>query len=445
MNKYEFNREIPVEEEYDMLVVGGGPAGSAAAICAARLGAKVLLAEACGCLGGMATSGLVTAFDGMADGQRSLVGGIMREIVETLYERGNLPQYVKPENWRQKLLCPTRFHPEPLKRLLDELALQAGVEVRFFTRLIAVDADPAAGNVRGAILSQVDGLRYVAARAFIDATGDAEFAAQAGAKYRQAGHDTEHIMPASLCWLGAGIDWANIKDTKEAIKAAVAKGLFPMPDFRSVLSAMDSGQGGFNAGHLYEVNNLDSARLSAAMREGRKIAHTYNEFYRKNVPGFENMQVAATAGLLGVRESRRIVGEYELTFDDFKARRKFPDQIGLFNKEVDIHAYGADREQQEKAKAFRASKDGWLNKGESYGIPYGVIVPCGWRNLWVPGRAASCDVIVHGSLRVMPACAMMGQAAGTAAVLAARSGASAAKIDTAELAGTLRSAGAILS
>ena len=441
---YELMREIPVDREYDLVVAGGGPAGSAAAVCAARLGADVLLVEQTGCLGGMATSGLVTAFDGMADGEKPLVGGFMQEVVDTLYERGWLPSHVKPEHWRRRLLMPTRFHPEPLKLLLDELAEDAGVDVRFFTRLIGAEADPDGGEVSGVLLHQVDGLRYVPAARFIDATGDAWLAHHCGAEYRQAGRDTENIMAASLCWLGVGMDFTRTVKADDYVEAARAEGDFPYREFRSVLSHIGPCTIGFNAGHLYGLDACHGESLSAGMREGRRIAHRYNEFYRKHVPGYEQMQVAATAPLMGVRESRRIVGEYELSFDDMSAWRHFPDQVGVFNKEVDIHAYSDDPEELAQARRRREERFSWPEKGDSYGIPYGVTVPKGWRNLWVAGRCASCDRTVHGSLRVMPAAAMMGQAAGTAAVQSLDTGQPANDLDTARLVTTLRENGAYL-
>jgi len=141
--------------------------------------------------------------------------------------------------------------------------------------------------------------------------------------------------------------------------------------------------------------------------------------------------------LMGVRESRRIVGEYELNFADFMARREFPDQIGVFNKAVDIHPYDATAEEYERfVKEFR--KEAKPLPGERFGLPYGILVPKGWSNLWVAGRCNSSDVKVHGSIRVMPAAALMGQAAGTAAVQSIRTGQPACDLDTETLVETLR-------
>src|SRR5262249_4031551 len=149
MSSYTFTRSVPVEDDYDVLVAGGGPAGSAAAVSAARLGAKVLLVEATGCLGGMSTSGLVNTFGPMGDGKRSVVGGSAIELIESMPARGFLGPEVTPEYWITHYNRWIPFQPEPLKRLLDEYCVEAGVEIRYFTRLI--DAEVEGQTVNGAI------------------------------------------------------------------------------------------------------------------------------------------------------------------------------------------------------------------------------------------------------------------------------------------------------
>ena len=162
MNTYRLTREISVEDDFDILVACGGPAGTAAAVCAARLGAKVLLAEATGCLGGMGTSGLVSTFGPVSDGKRMLVGGFMRELVLSMHQRGSLGPHVVPEFLHAQLNRWVPFKPEDLKRILDEMVQDAGVDVRFFTRVI--DAEAADGKVNGAVISNVEGYRFVRAR-----------------------------------------------------------------------------------------------------------------------------------------------------------------------------------------------------------------------------------------------------------------------------------------
>ncbi len=446
MATYHLSREIPIDPPYDLVVAGAGPAGSAAAICAARLGARVLLVEATGCLGGMGTSGLVTAFDPMANGERMLVGGFMRELVETMYARDFLMPGIDPNTWRKHYHKWTPFKVEGLKLLLDEMAMAAGVEVRFFTRVIDADVNADHTVVNGVVLNNVEGYRYVPARTFVDATGDAVLADLCGAPCREAGRDTENIMPSTLCSLFTGIDWDRFdKQGKQArLEQAIADGHFTQPDRHLPgMSKVGHTIGYLNGGHLFNLDALRCRSLSDGMMLGRKIAKEYASFYREYVPGCEEIEHVTTAALMGVRESRRITGEYELSLDDYMARRQFPDQIGLFNKFVDIHPYDCSDEEWERfqSQAFDTLR---LKEGESFGMPYGIIVPQEWANLWVAGRCASSDVQVQGSIRVMPAAAMMGEAAGTAAVQAMDTGQSACDLNTAQLVTTLRDRGGYL-
>ncbi|MEX0775759.1 MAG: FAD-dependent oxidoreductase [Phycisphaeraceae bacterium] len=451
MATYHLNRQIPIEGPYDVVVAGGGPAGASAAVCAARLGAKVLLLEATGCLGGMGTSGLVTAFDPMSDGEKMLVGGFMRQLVETVHARGFTGPQVTPEFWTKRFHCWTPFNAEGVKLILDEFVTAAGVEVRFFTRLI--DADVTGSRINGIVLNNVEGYRYVTARTFIDATGDAVLTHLCGAPCREAGRDTPNIMPPTLCSLAAGIDWERANKDRGAtgpseqqkrLEVAIAQGHFSHRDRHMPGLYKIGGQTGMlNAGHVFHLDALRCRSLSDGMMRGRQLAQEYISFFRKYVPGCENIEHVTTASLMGVRESRRIVGEYELTYADYLARRQFPDQIAVFNKAVDIHVYDDTPEEYDRYyNEFH--QRGRLNPGECFGIPYGVLVPRGWSNLWVAGRCVSSDVQVHGSIRVQPAASMMGQAAGTAAVQSIRTGQPAHELDTSALVNTLRKAGANL-
>ena len=440
MKNYALHREIPIDGDYDVAVAGGGPAGSAAAICAARLGARVLLVEATGCLGGMGTSGLVTAFDPMADGERGLVGGLMREIVETLYERGELGPQVTPEFWRERYHCWTPFRVEGLKQLLDDLAAEAGVEVRLFTTVI--DADAGADAVNGIIVHNIEGLRYIRAKAYVDCTGDAVLADLCGVECRT----NPEFMPGTLCSLHAGIDWARLgeQNQQKLLEQAIADGHFTQPDRHLPgMSRVGKAIGYLNGGHLFGKDALTCRGRSEGMALGRRLVREYVDFYRKYADGCQDIELVTTAALMGVRETRRIVGEYELTFDDYIARRQFRDQIGVFNKFVDIHVRDCSDDEYERFQK-EMSDTGRLGPGECFGLPYGIIVPSGWRNLWVAGRCNSSDIRVHGSIRVMPAAAMMGQAAGTAAVQSIRTHRPAFSIETKELVRTLRQQGAYL-
>ena len=452
---YNLTRTIPVDKEYDLVVAGGGPAGSAAAISAARLGAKVLLAEGLGCLGGTATSGLVTAFNPMTNGKQMLVGGLMKEIIETLYRRGFVPTLLDPIRWRGgeglgDYHCWTPFDSEGLKLLLDELAEEAGVEVRFFTRVIDADIDPDAKTVKGVILSNIEGYRYVKAKTFIDATGDAVLTDLCGAPCWEAGRDTPGIMPPTLCAIFAGIDWSRIRrgdigpaGQQEKIEQAIKDGFFSQPDRHVPGLLMGMNQLAMvNAGHIFKMDSLDCQSLSDGMKKGRRLVQEYVDFYRKYM-GLLDVQLVTTASMMGIRESRRVQGEYVLNYDDYKNRRKFPDQIAVYCSSVDIHIYDCT-EDEYKRHIEEFKKVDRYAPGEYYGIPYGVLIPKGWKNLWVAGRCVSTDVKVQGSLRVQPAASMMGQAAGVAAVQSIRTGKTAQDLDTVQLVETLRAQGAYL-
>lgn len=441
---YRLCREIPIAAaQYDVVVAGGGMAGTSAAVCAARLGASVLLLESTGCLGGMATSGMVNTFAPMADGERQLVRGFMGELVETLYHRGFLPAQVTPEWWRKAYLVWIPFKQEGLKLVLDELAADAGVEVDFFTHVTGVDADAAAGVVKGVIVWNTEGYRYLRAKALVDCTGDAVLADLAGARCIEAGRDTPHAMPGSMLALLAGVDFTRHRqeDVQALLEQAIRDGRFTQPDrhFPGVTPVGDT-VGYLNGGHLYGVSPLDGKSMSEGARRGRRLVQEYLAFCCQYLPGFAQAELVATSPSLGIRESRRIVGEYELTEADFMARRQFPDQIGVYNRPLDVHAYDASPEQHARLVRDFVTV-GRLQPGECFGLPYGVLVPRGWKNLWAAGRCLSCDNRVLGAVRGMPAVSMLGQAAGTAAVQSIRTGQPACGLDTAELVRTLKQQG----
>ena len=448
MHTYTLKRDIPIDDGYDVCVLGGGPAGTAAAICAARLGARVLLVEATGCLGGLGTSGLVTAFDPMANGEERLVCGLMGEIVDTLHRQGELGPKEAPGVYARAYHHWTPFRLEGYKRLLDHLAVSAGVEVRFFTRLIDVDADRQQRRLRGVVIHNIEGYRFIRAGTFVDGTGDAVLADLAGVPCREAGRDTPRIMPSTLCSLFAGLDFEREDGLKRqwALAAqAVAEGFFTQPD-RQFPGMFESGcqVGNLNAGHMFNLNALRCRDLSDGIMLGRRLAREYLEFFRTRVPGCERIEHVTTASIVGVRESRRIVGEYELTVDDYLARRKPADTIGLFNKFIDVHPYDCSDAEWQRFVHEKDDRAMRLQPGESFGIPYRILVPKGWTNLWVAGRCVSSDVRTHGVIRVQPAASMMGQAAGTAAVQSLRTGQPACALDTAALVAALRGQGVYL-
>jgi len=450
MSSYTLKREIPIESGWDIIVTGGGPGGYAAAACAARLGARVLLLEAMGCLGGMGTSGQVCVFSPIADGEKQLVRGFMGELIETLYERGFLRPGIDPDRWRKNFNTWPQFRSEGLKMVLDEIMAKEGVEVRFFTRVIDADADSQNGIVRGVVTSSVEGYKYIEAKAFIDATGDAILSDICGVQCREAGRDTDRVMPSTLTALFAGIDWSKESldfqspETVKLLEEEYKEGRFEQCDRHFVgLSRYGESTGYMNGGHIFDLIPTNTRSLSDGMVTGRRTVRQYEAFLRKYSPNCENIELVTTASLMGVRESRRIVGEYELKYEDYISRREFPDQIGVFNYSVDIHPYDMKKETYDDFMdiLFKTLK---LKAGERYGIPYGILVPKGFKNLWVAGRCNSSDIKVHGAIRTMPACGMMGQAAGTAAVQSIRTGQTACGLNTEMLVESLRKQGAFL-
>ena len=443
---YKMTRVMPVERGWDLIVAGGGPSGAAAAICAARLGAKVLLIEATGCMGGMGTNAYVSNWYSMSDGEKSVIGGLILELSETLCKEGTAtPESI--EMYRKgEVLRSVGFNPEALKSLFDRLCAQAGVEVRFYTRVIDVDVDREKKKLNGVVTSNIEGYRYITGKTFVDGTGDGVLSSLCGAKAYVAGTDTPKIMPPTLCAMISDIDYTRMKKGAQQamVEKAIADGFFTQPD-RHVPGLFRSGKSTatMNAGHLFNTNALKCRSLSDAMVLGRKLVDEYARFFRKYMTGCENMQVVSTGNLLGVRESRRVVGEYTLNYEDFKARRHFPDQIGIYSKAVDIHVYDLSPEEYERYYKEFSTLDR-PKKGESYGMPYGMIVPKGWTNLWVGGRCTSADLKVNGAIRDQPGCSILGQAAGTAAVQSIRTGQPACDLDTEMLVETLRKAGANL-
>lgn len=451
---YQFSRSIPSDEPYDLVVAGGGPAGTAAAVCAARLGLKVLLAEATGCLGGMGTSGLVASFGPVSDGERMLVGGFMKELLATMWERKAFGPQVTEDYLNRQLNRWVPFSPEHLKRILDEFTVRAGVEVRFFTRV--VEANVQGRRVEGVVVSNVEGLRYVPAKAFIDATGDAALAALTGADCKVVLRDTETVAPSTLCSLLAGMNWddpayegngidaVKARVRSEFVPKAIDDGFFTQEDrFFPGMNRVGPQGATLNAGHVFNLNPLSIRSLSDGMVFGRKLAVEYTEFYRKYVPGCEQVELLTTASVMGVRDSRRIVGEFELGIDDFLARRQFPDQVAVYNRPTDVHPSDTSKKEYERFLKDFHGKDN-LGRGESVGIPYSILVPRGSVNLWVAGRCHSSDTKVHGSIRAQSAAYMMGQAAGTAAAQAIATGQPANDLDTGKLVETLRENGAYL-
>ncbi|OGV67141.1 MAG: hypothetical protein A3K19_10690 [Lentisphaerae bacterium RIFOXYB12_FULL_65_16] len=427
-------RSIPVRYDVDVLVVGGGPAGSAAAVAAARQGRSVYLAEGHTCLGGMGTAAMVPLFMMFSDGVNFLADGIGREILDKLRAAGGT--------------VPREGHgirAEILKRVYDDLLRDAGVNFTFQTNLIDVQRD--GDRVTHAVFAAKSGLFAVRAKFFIDGTGDGDLCAWAGAPFEK-GDAEGNLMPGTLCSIWANVDWDAFRQSKtnvhERLLDAFRDGVFSVQD-RHLPGMWPVGPNlaGGNIGHTFGVDGTDERSVSKALVDGRRMLLEYERFYKQYIPGYANMDLVATGSLLGLRETRRITGDYELNLADFKARAAFPDEIGRYCYPVDIHASKPDpvayaKFEQEFLRDYR------YGKGESYGIPYRTLTPKGLANVLVTGRCISCDRYIQGSVRVMPGCYITGQAAGVAAALALERGADTRGVAIPELQARLKKLGAFL-
>ncbi len=427
METYRFpSREIPRLPVQDIVIIGGGPAGCAAAIAAGRLGARVLLVESTFALGGMGTSGLVPAWCPFSDKQKIIYRGIAEEIF--LAAKAKMPHIPADAlDW-------VAVDAEILKRVYDDKVQEAGVTVRFGTTLGAVETDGDA--VTALILADKSGLSAVQASLYLDCTGDADLCAMAGVETQQG--EQGNVMPSTLCFRIAGINmeafeaderrWLHPNHPNSIVYAIAKDDRYPdITDEFLCNSYMGGGIMGFNAGHLWNVDATDPEALSQAVFTGRRIAEQFRDALEAYFPeAFAGTKVVATAPLVGVRESRRIVGDYVLTVLDYQNRASFPDEIGRNCYYIDVHMTpeeAAACPDADKAQARYAP-------GESHGIPYRCLVPQNRTNLLVAGRCISADRRLQASVRVMPTCLVTGQAAGTAAVLALRGDGNAHHVDT---------------
>jgi hypothetical protein len=443
MSNVEFSQSLPVRHEVDVFVAGGGPAGFAAAVAAARQGASVYLAEASTAFGGMGTLGMVPAFMQFSDEVNFLAGGIGREIYDRLWDADGAGHGGAKDVGR----CGCGIKAEVLKKIYDEMAEEAGFDFTFHTQVIAANTD--AENVTHVVCSGKGGLFAVKAKAYVDGTGDGDLAVQAGAKFNK-GDENGIMMPGTLCSLWADVDFDTVyayekeKPRWESLQAAFDDGVFTHEDWH-LPGHWRVGQNtsGGNIGHTFDVDGTDERSLTKALLWGRKSLREYEKFYKEYRKGFEKMELVSTGSLLGIRETRRIIGEYEFGLDDYMERAVFEDEIGRYAYPVDIHPSKADPEAYQKFLQ-EYTKDMKYNPGESYGIPYRTLVVKGLKNVWVAGRCISVDRYVQASVRVMPGCYITGQAAGLAAAMAAQQNVAAQDVPVDELQSKLKAMGGYL-
>jgi len=425
----EYTKKIEILRRADVIVSGGGPAGVAAAVSAARLGQKTVLLEQSGSLGGSSALAMVPELMNFDDGAHFISGGIGREIFERL---GYSCEYGR--KWYN-------VRVEELKRIYDDLVTEAGVEVLFYSRV--ADAMVTDGRVTHVIVSGPAGLCAAEGKFFIDCTGSGSLACFAGAEH-EYGDENGTAMSATICSLWGGIDFSRKERDANNYKKAYADGIFSQYD--TALAGIkanypEAGVGFGNVGHCFGVDDRDVTSLSKAMLEGRKTVQEYIRYYREYVPGCENAALIKTADFIGIRESRRICCAYMLCENDFFAEGRFPDEIGRYSYPIDIHPMTADKSGMD---GFYKSVAVRHEDGGTYSIPYRSLVPLHTENMLVAGRCIGADHRMQASVRVIPCCYITGQAAGTAAALCLADGVPAIGADTEKLRAVLRENGAYL-
>ena len=435
-----FRRDVPVRHEVDVFVAGGGPAGCAAAVMAARQGARVFLAEGQNCFGGMGTAGLVPAFMQFGDGVNFLASGFGEELLDRLVVAGGT--YPAAPGADRTGCYP--IQAEVLKRVYDAMVAESGAVFSFHANLVGVESE--GGRVRSVILWGKSGLFAVRAKVFVDGTGDGDLAAWAGAPFEK-GDASGSMMPGTLCQVWAGVDFdavraSGVQGQNVHIEQAHRDGVFTHCDKHLPgIWYVAPGIGGANVGHTFGVDATDERSLTEALVWGRKLVTQYERYYKEYLKGYEAMRLVSTGALLGVRETRRILGDYVLCLADFQRRACFEDEIGRYCYPVDIHVGRPDDEAEYKrfVKEFAELR---YKKGESYGITYRSLVPRGLENVLVAGRCISADRFLQASIRVMPGCYITGQAAGVAAAMAAAGSGAVREVDVGALRRSLRARGA---
>ena len=434
-------RQTRVFGEYDVVVLGGGPAGIAAAVAAARAGRSTLLVERYGFLGGMGTAAGVTNFCGLhanVHGEiRQVVHGVADDLLSRIDRLGGLsvPHTVFGKTVAQA------YDTAAYKIAADDLMLAAGVSLLFHAIGVGV-VMTSPGHVQALLVETKSGRGAIRGRAFIDCSGDADLAAWAGADFEKGDGRGNMLYPSTMFRIN-GVDPERAGNAWEIIprlmQQAQDEGRYKFPRKGAIVRPQKSGiEWRVNLTQLANpqgnaMDGTDAVELSEAEVLGRRQIADVAGFL-KEIPGFEKSYIVDIAPQVGIRETRRVRGCYMLTESDVLECASFDDTIGVNGWPLELHTKG-DVE-------FR-----WPKIPESRGfnhLPYRMTVPPDLGNLWVAGRCASMTHEAQSAARVTGACFVMGQAVGTAADLALQSGSSAQGIDVPTLQSRLESEGAYL-
>lgn len=437
-------RELEVIKEVDVLIVGGGTAGSVATIASARQGVKTLVVESFGFLGGSVSAGLVTPMMQNHINKEPLNKGIGEEINQRLLKEGNI------DNWEQD--ASYWINPELNKYVLEDMCLESGAEILYYTNFSEPILED--NKIIGVIVENKAGRKAIIAKRVIDATGDADVAFKVGVpcesgrlkdglnqamsvrfimgnvNVKKLSNFLTSIDPENKFEINyplvhaaftSGGDWPLNEIAKKAIKDGVLEEededyfqLFSIPGREGEIT--------FNCPRISNrVKGTDPFDLTNAQIVGKKKIRRLIKFCKKYLPGFENAHIILTAPMVGVRETRRIVGEYVLTVDDIKNHKKFEDGIARNNYPIDIHK---PKREDNQSVTFEE-----ISKKDYHEIPYRCLVPKIIDNLLVAGRCISATFEAQSSIRIQPNCRAFGEAAGLATALSIKENISPRKFD----------------
>jgi hypothetical protein len=426
---------------FDVVVAGSGSAGATAAIAAARSGAKTLLVERFGFLGGTSTAVLDTFYGFYTPGSRSLkvVGGIADDVIKGLRDYGACMERANMYGAGTGIT----YNSEYLKMVWERLVQDAGAAILLYAWI--QDASISAQKIQSLTVATKQGLRKVIGNYFVDATGDADLCYFAGAPCELAG-EHEPAQMLTTTFKVANVDVAlrkslSKKEFHQRMAAAAESGRFNLP--RREGSDHITPVKGMMATNMTRVQSFESSDgrfrnatdpdlLTDAEIEGRRQALEYLRFLKSEIPGYAEAELIAFGTQIGIRETRRVRGEYRLTREDVLNARQFDDQIGLCGAPIEDHHSGSDTEWQ------------YLPDGQCVGIPFRTLIPQKVDNLLVAGRCFSATHDAHASVRSMAQCMAMGQAAGTAAALSSANHRAPRELDIRQLEQLLQKAGAVL-
>lgn len=436
-----FNFEaIPTLTEVDILIVGAGSAGCIAALAARESKPySVMLIERYGFAGGTSTQILDTFYGFFTPGENPLkvAGGLPDRVVNRLDERQGI--FLRPNTYGAG--TGVTYNPELLKLVWDELLIEAGVRLLLHTNLVAVETDTF-GNLKCVVVTTRGGLFKIKARRFIDTSGDAELCHLANVPYEKAG-DKEPAQTMTTTFRMSNVDMDTYqaaggkKKLTQLMDEALKQGTHSLPRRAgSVHRMVQKACVATVAVRVADLDPTDSVALTEAEIAGRRQAFIYEQFFRECVPGYQDSHIIGLSHQIGIRESRRVCGEYRLTKEDCIDARRFEDVVLLCGAPIEDHRQDKNGEEETHWE--------YVSTGRAYDVPYRTLVPKDRDELWVAGRCFSATHDAHASCRSMAQTMSMGQAVGLAATLSLETDSGARTLDIDTLQDRLGKLGAIL-